>query len=291
MGERLPGELHERLRELREEHGYSSRLKLADAIGVDRATYGRIENGTTKTISSDILLKLARLYHVTSDYILGITDVPENTFYDLKELGLSVDAAKNLYSGKMDSRVVSELLENDSFATATRMMGRYFSGELSQTLVEQNEILDFYYELLDEEQLAGYLPREKYLEDTKKQLKARKVPGERLELSKIEAQLKKVVREIYKKHSDEIREANNRVRTLSSETLQMIKEEVGPLRDLQGLPYDEKRDCSVQGFKRAFAVSPYIEEEDLPGFYTLAEQMGEILLNYGKENDESRKKK
>ena len=38
MSERLPGTLQERLRELREEHGFFSRNKLADVLGVDRTT-------------------------------------------------------------------------------------------------------------------------------------------------------------------------------------------------------------------------------------------------------------
>ena len=291
MGERLPGELHERLRELREEHGYTSRMKLADAIGVDRATYSRIENGTTKTISSDILLKLADLYHVTTDYILGISDVPENTFYDLKELGLSVDAAKNLRSENINSQMVSDLLENDSFATATRIMGRYLTGGMSQVIAQQNEILDFYVDFVDEEQQAGYLPRNKNLGNTKKQMKAKQVPVERLELSKIEGLFMRAIREIYKKHSDEIKEANSKVKQLSSETLHMIKDEMGPLEKLKGLPEEKKLETIVEAFKRAFAVSPTISEEALPGFYTLAEQMGVILMNYGKANDESGKKK
>ena len=97
MGEYLPGNLQERLRELREANGYKSREKLAEVIGVNKTTYSRIENGSTKTISSDILLKLAELYKVPTDYILGLSNTPENTMYDIKELGLSVEAAKNLY--------------------------------------------------------------------------------------------------------------------------------------------------------------------------------------------------
>ena len=60
MGEYLPGNLQERLRELREANGFKSREKLAEVIGVNKTTYSRIENGSTKTISSDILLN--RLY-------------------------------------------------------------------------------------------------------------------------------------------------------------------------------------------------------------------------------------
>ena len=93
MGERLEGNLTERLRELREEHGYKSRNKLADVIGIDRTTYSRIENGSTKTISSDILIKLAELYGVSADYILGLSNTPEKTYDDINTLGLSIEAA------------------------------------------------------------------------------------------------------------------------------------------------------------------------------------------------------
>ncbi len=126
MGEYLPGNLQERLRELREANGFKSREKLAEVIGVNKTTYSRIENGSTKTISSDILMKLADLYKVPTDYILGLSDTPENTRYDIKELGLSVEAAKNLYSKKVDPRVINELLINDKFAMATKMMATYF---------------------------------------------------------------------------------------------------------------------------------------------------------------------
>ena len=44
-----------------------------------------------------MLVKLAKLYGVTTDYILGLTDVRENTDYDIEELDLYVEAAKNLY--------------------------------------------------------------------------------------------------------------------------------------------------------------------------------------------------
>ena len=38
MGEYLPGNLQDRLRELREANGYNSQYKLAEKIGVDRRT-------------------------------------------------------------------------------------------------------------------------------------------------------------------------------------------------------------------------------------------------------------
>ena len=279
MGERLPGELHERLRELREEHGYTSRMKLADALGVDRTTYSRIESGATKTISSDILLKLAELYHVTTDFILGITNVPEDTFYDLKALGLSVEAAKNLYSGKVDRRVVNELLINDKFATATKMMATYFSGAVAQALSDHNALLDFAYELIGEGQILGNLPKTQELTEVKKELRAKKVPAERFELTKIEAQLKSSIREIRGKCTEEIREAALRPDLLTSEIARSVKEEIGSPEELKNLGEVEKRERITAGIKRALSRAPGIGEEELPVLMTLADQIAPALMD------------
>ena len=54
-------------------------------------------------------------------------DVPERTYYDVEELGLSVEAAGNLYSKKADARVVNELLINEKFLLATKQLAAYFT--------------------------------------------------------------------------------------------------------------------------------------------------------------------
>lgn len=73
-----------------------------DALGgfIDKVTYSRIENGTTRTINNELLVILERLYNVSTDYICGISNFPEKTYFDIEELGLIVPAAMNLCSGK-----------------------------------------------------------------------------------------------------------------------------------------------------------------------------------------------
>ena len=44
--------------------------------------------------------------------MLGTTVIPDKKNYDISELGLSVEAAKNLYTGKVNNDVVNRLLEN-----------------------------------------------------------------------------------------------------------------------------------------------------------------------------------
>lgn len=62
----------ERLRELR--HKRKLRLdQVAEIIGVNKSSVSSYENGGRQP-SYDILVSLARLYRVSTDYLLGLTD-------------------------------------------------------------------------------------------------------------------------------------------------------------------------------------------------------------------------
>lgn len=283
MGEYLPGNLQERLRELREANGFKSREKLAEVIGVNKTTYSRIENGFTKTISSDILMKLADLYNVPTDYILGISDTPENTRYDIKELGLSVEAAKNLYSGKVDPRVINELLMNDKFAMATKMMATYFSGAVAQMMVTQNKLLDFSYDLLNELTQKGEVPNDKDIKITKKKLKAAKLPAGQVELDRIQRQLMASVREINKKVVGEVSALENRPEILDYEILDRVKEEALAVPNLKDLPEDEKIEIIKGAVLKGIQVDKDIDDETMTMVAPLVEQIVSLLIQLWKE--------
>ena len=50
-----------------------TQAELAEFLGCQREVYRRYEKGT-RQIPIDFLIKLATLYHVSVDYILGLTD-------------------------------------------------------------------------------------------------------------------------------------------------------------------------------------------------------------------------
>lgn len=54
-----------------------SKSELARRLEITPSQITRILNGDTKTISSDILIKLTKLFEVSADYLLGITDKKE----------------------------------------------------------------------------------------------------------------------------------------------------------------------------------------------------------------------
>ena len=282
MGEYLPGNLQERLRELRERNGFSSRNKLADELGIDRTTYSRIEKGTTKTISSDILVKLSKLYNVPTDYILGLSNVPENTAYDIAELGLSVEAAKNLYSKKIDSRVINELLLNENFAVATRMMATYFSHAVTKLIQSQNVLLDNSMNVLDELIKTGAIHGDRSAADLKKGLIAAKLPKDSYEIDRIQKRLTAAVRDIKKKMVNEVASADSA--KLEYEIMERVKQEAAASPSLNNLDEKEKVKVIKNTIMQGILVYADVDDKKMALIDPLVEQIALLLIELWKES-------
>ena len=65
---------YKRIRELREDHDLTQR-KIAEFLQITQPQYFRYEQGF-RDIPTDLLIKLADLYHVSIDYMLNRTDDP-----------------------------------------------------------------------------------------------------------------------------------------------------------------------------------------------------------------------
>ena len=68
--------------------------ELAEKIGVSASQLSRIVSGETRTVSSDILIGVAKEFKVSTDYILGLSTVSVRKSYDISELGLSEGAVR-----------------------------------------------------------------------------------------------------------------------------------------------------------------------------------------------------
>ena len=259
MGEYLPGNLQERLRELREANGFATRQDLAKELGIDKSTYGRIESGETKTINSDILIKLSELYNVTSDYILGISDVPEKTYYDIGDLGLSVAAAKNLYTNNASKSAVNALLQNDKFLYATKQMETYFNGVASRAYQACNDLYNFSFDILTDAIHAGRIPWDKDMKELQKGLKARKVPRESFQLTKIQNQVMAAIKEIKKDISSSIKDFAGE--QCNASVLKEIRNEMQKYGDLTKYSKEEQKKFIVEMIQNAVKKDSDLTEE------------------------------
>ena len=65
---------YKRLRELREDHDLTQR-QLASTLYMTQTQYFRYEQ-RYRDIHTDVLITLAKLYHTSTDYILGLPNDP-----------------------------------------------------------------------------------------------------------------------------------------------------------------------------------------------------------------------
>lgn len=122
----LPADFGERERQLRMKHRFSLQ-DVADRIGTSVSTLSRLENGTSKTIEIEHISRLADLYQVSTDFLLGKIRTSERMYFNLKDIGLSPEAGLALYSGKADAPTVNKLLEDKKFQGLTYAIKDYLA--------------------------------------------------------------------------------------------------------------------------------------------------------------------
>lgn len=137
----LPGKLGDRIRELRTRDKLTQ-VELAKRIGISPSTLGRIEKGEIESTSSDILMKLAETFQVSTDFLLGITCYPDRKNYDVEQLGLTPEAIRKLLSGALDRGTVNKLLTNRHFPLLTKSISAYLKGSAEEGIRVQNEIMN-----------------------------------------------------------------------------------------------------------------------------------------------------
>ena len=132
-------QLSNRLTALRRERGYSQE-GLAAALGVSRQAVSKWERGESSP-DTDNLIALAGTFHVTTDFLLGLTDLPVSINADIEALHLTTGAAQKLYSGELDGEVVSLLLEHKAFALMASQIAAYRDATIAEGLVTLNEMI------------------------------------------------------------------------------------------------------------------------------------------------------
>lgn len=136
----LPGTVRERITDLMKEQSLTQQ-ELAARAGMTVGTLSRFLCGKIDKLSADNVIAIARIFKVSTDFLLGESNDRGRIHYDIEELGLSVQAARNLYTGRVDARVVNLLLENPRFGLVTELAAEYFSGAIAAGYAARNQVL------------------------------------------------------------------------------------------------------------------------------------------------------
>ena len=117
----------ERLTDLRREHNLTLE-QVSEQTGIGKSTLSNYENDRKPDINLGALEKLAALYGVGLDYLLGLNENKKHSGTSLADLHLSDDAVDVLSSGKINNRLLSELITHPEFARLMADMEIYVDG-------------------------------------------------------------------------------------------------------------------------------------------------------------------
>lgn len=190
----LPGSIRERIQDLLLEHSMTQ-AQLAEKIGISESTLNRFLSGQTDKLSSDNAIAIAGIFHVSTDFLLGLTDIPYRTNYDLEKLGLSAQAAKNLLTNKVNANMLSALLEMPTFITLLSQLAQLQNATLSAGIASMNSLFQSLGTLLI--QHTQQHPEEKpAAKETLQDIRSLRQPLYEADTAVIEATFKKLLQEL-----------------------------------------------------------------------------------------------
>ena len=153
-----------RVRLLRQDRGWSQK-ELAEKIFVAHSQISRLESGETTNIGSSLLISLAKIFHVSTDYLLGITQITSTKSYDISELGLSEESVTRLITRRIDVDILNRLLEHENFPKLCIMIRNYFDDTIAEGIMARNKMIDFAVDQLTDLMTAEPAKRKEIIKD------------------------------------------------------------------------------------------------------------------------------
>ena len=196
----LAGTTRERIQDLAKNRKVTQ-VKLAEATGINRSKLSRFFSGASDSLSHEDIIKVAHFFQVSTDFLLGETDTPDRKNYDIEELGLTVKAAKRLYTGIVNPEIVCQLLEHDKCGELMSRIELYWEGINSAGIAAQNQVYESLRESLPEHVKSN--PEDKIAAiKTAQKLKAMMQPTQASELDGISQMFIQILKDIHKNDTE-----------------------------------------------------------------------------------------
>ena len=133
--------IQEKLKDLRIERGLSLQ-ELSEQTGLSRAALGNYETDDYKEITHKAIVILADFYGVTSDYLLGLTENRKQHPFAVDELGLDDDTIDLLKSGKLNVRLICEMIKHPEFLNLLSDLEIYIDNLAGMQIRNMNTMIE-----------------------------------------------------------------------------------------------------------------------------------------------------
>lgn len=220
----LPGNIRQRLLDLMK-HNNVSQTELARKIGCNDSLLSRFLSEKTDKLGDEIIIRIARAFNVSTDFLLGVTTVPDRKNYEIDELGLSAQAARNLYTGKANAQVVNYLLESPRFLELTYILEQYFNDTIAAGYAAQNQL----YATLSS--LTRKSAKTKAAAQAANEINRLKTPVYQADLATIESQFMLAVKEVKKEIGNDFAA----IRAMTAEETERMFTEITKGQDMENL--------------------------------------------------------
>ena len=134
----------EKLKDLRSNH--NPKLILADvseATGISVSTLQRMEADEDIRVGYQDIETLARFYDVSTDYLFGLTDLLQHRYVEIDKLRLSDEAVAVLKEGKLNNRLVSEMIAHADFPQLLSAIEIYIDRKVLPQMNTMNAMYKF----------------------------------------------------------------------------------------------------------------------------------------------------
>ena len=210
----LPGDTRQRIQDLIKNRKITQ-AELAEKVGLSNSALSRYLQGRTTNLGDGFIIRIAKYFDVSTDFLLGETDIPDRKNYDIEELGLSAETTKLLYTGKVDASVLNQLVEHPRFPQLLLLLARYRDETMIAGIHAMNQVLTFMRSLtLDQANIHSENA------DAAQDLKLLATPPVTADTNTIQNLFMQIVRDI-KKNAESASEAQQAATT---EVLKLLRE-------------------------------------------------------------------
>ena len=133
--------IQERIKDLRNDHGLTLE-QLAEQTGLSSSALGNYETNEYKDISHFAIIKLAKFYGVTTDYLLGLSETKKHSKADINSLRLSDEMIELLQQGKINIPLFCELATHKDFPKLLADIEIYVNRFASKVIQFLNSYVD-----------------------------------------------------------------------------------------------------------------------------------------------------
>jgi len=207
--------IQEKLKDLRVER-HLTLEELAAETGLSSSALGSYERDDYKDISLYAIITLAKFYGVSADYLLGITETKNHSNTDLRDLHLSDDMIDLLKEGRLNHRLLCELVLHPDFPKLMADIEIYVDRIASMQIDTLNSLVD----VAQQKILEEYQPEN--ADHPLKTLEASHINEEAYFLQRIDEDLKPIINSIRDAHKNDASTAQNS--TLAEDIMKGMEE-------------------------------------------------------------------